>query len=84
MRQAEALGMQVRSRFQEKDPARFIRENHYMILTRNTDYLRAFPSVDRPLRDAQGRVIGTRSLDLPGVGLWTDHFSSITPLEWRD
>lgn len=84
MRQAEALGMQVRSRFQDKDPARFIRENHYMILTRNTDYLRAFPSVDRPVRDAQGRVTGARSLDIPGVGLWTDHFSSITPLEWRD
>lgn len=84
MRQAEALGMRVRSRFQDKDPDRFIRENHYMILTRDEQYLRAYPSVDRPLLDAQGRVIGSRNYDIPGVGLWTDHFSSITPLEWRD
>lgn len=82
-RQAEALGMMVRSRFQEREPERFIRENHYMILTRDADYIRALPSVDRPIRDAQGKVIGTRQFDIPGVGLWTDNFSSITPLEWR-
>jgi SAM-dependent methyltransferase len=84
MRQAEALEMRVRSRFQEKDPQRFIRENHYMILTRDEAYLRSHPAMDPPLRDAQGRVTGLRKLDIPGVGLWTDHFSSITPLEWRD
>lgn len=84
MRQAEALGMRVRSRFQDKDPDRFIRENHYMILTHDARYLSAYPSVHRPLLDAQGRVIGSRNDDIPGVGLWTDHFSSITPLEWRD
>jgi spermidine synthase len=84
MRQAEALGMRVRSRFQDRDPDRFIRENHYMILTRDDQYLRAYPSVGRPVLDAQGRVIGSRNDDIPGVGLWTDHFSSITPLEWRD
>ena len=83
-RQAEALGMSVRGRFQERDPKRFIRENHYLILTRDADCLAAFPSVDRPIRDAQGRVVGTRQYDIPGVGLWTDNFSSITPLEWRD
>jgi hypothetical protein len=84
MRQAEALGMRVRSRFQDRDPDRFIRENHYMILTRDDQYLRAYPSVGRPVLDAQGRVIGSRNDDIPGVGLWTDHFSSITPLEWRE
>jgi hypothetical protein len=40
--------------------------------------------VGRPVLDAQGRVIGSRNDDIPGVGLWTDHFSSITPLEWRE
>ena len=75
--------MMVRSRFQEKEPERFIRENHYMILTRDAEYIRSFPSVDRPIRDAQGKVIGTWQYDIPGVGLWTDNFSSITPLEWR-
>ena len=84
MRQAESLGMGVRSRFQEKDPERFTRENIYMILTRDQKYLQSFPSVDPPIRDAAGRVIGARALDIPGVGLWTDHFSSITPLEWRE
>jgi SAM-dependent methyltransferase len=83
-RQAEALGMSVRSRFQERDSTRFIRENHYVILTKDADYLAAYPSIDRPVRDAQGRVVGTRRYDIPGVGLWTDSFSSITPLEWRD
>ncbi len=82
-RQAEALGLEVRSRFQESDPRRFIRENHYMILTRDAEFLRTHPSVDRPIRDAQGRIIGTAQTDIPGVGLWTDNFSSITPLEWR-
>jgi SAM-dependent methyltransferase len=82
-RQAEALGLEVRSRFQESDPQRFIRENHYMILTRDAEFLRTHPSVDRPIRDAQGRIIGTAQTDIPGVGLWTDNFSSITPLEWR-
>lgn len=82
-RQAEVLGLEVRSRFQESDPKRFIRENHYMILTRDTEFLRAYPSVEPPLRDATGRVIGTVQNDIPGVGLWTDNFSSITPLEWR-
>ena len=81
-RQAEALGLEVRSRFQESDPRRFIRENHYMILTRDAEFLRTHPSVERPLRDATGRIIGTAQNDIPGVGLWTDNFSSITPLEW--
>jgi hypothetical protein len=54
-----------------------------MILTRDAEFLRTHPSVDRPIRDAQGRIIGTAQTDIPGVGLWTDNFSSITPLEWR-
>jgi predicted O-methyltransferase YrrM len=84
MRQAEALGMSVRSRFQDKDPARFVRENQYVILTRDQAYLREWPSVHRPQRDALGRIVGAMELDIPGVGRWTDHFSSITPLEWRE
>jgi hypothetical protein len=83
-RQAEALGMKFRTKFQEKDMDRFIRENHYMILTRDEEYLRQFPSVGRPIRDAQGRIVGTRDDDMPEVGLWTDSFSSITPLEWKE
>ncbi len=84
MRQAEALGFSVRRRFQDKDPPRFVRENQYVVLTRDQEYLQSLPSVDRLLRDATGQVIGKQSLDIPGVGRWTDHFSSITPLEWRD
>jgi spermidine synthase len=82
-RQAEVLGLTVRSKFQEKEPERFIRENHYMILTKDAGYIAAYPSVDRPIRDAQGKIVGTTQYDIPGVGLWTDNFSSITPLEWR-
>jgi hypothetical protein len=83
-RQADALGMLVRSRFQERDSERFIFQNHYMILTRDAEYIRTHPSSFRPLRDTQGRVIGNAPTEIPGVGLWTDSFSSITPLEWRD
>jgi hypothetical protein len=83
-RQAEALGMLATSRFQEKDMDRFIRENHYMILTRDEAFVRQFPPTSRPIRDAQGQIIGTRQDDIPGVGLWTDSFSSITPLEWKE
>jgi len=72
------------SRFQEKDMDRFIRENHYMILTRDEAFVRQFPPTSRPIRDAQGQIIGTRQDDIPGVGLWTDSFSSITPLEWKE
>jgi hypothetical protein len=83
-RQADALGMKVRTRFQEKDMDQFIRENHYLIMTRDEEYLRMFPSVGRPMRDAQGRIVGTHEDDIPGIGLWTDSFSSITPIEWKD
>lgn len=83
-RQAEALGMMVRTRFQEKDMDNFIRENHYLIMTRDEEYIRSFPSIGRPIRDAQGRITGTRVDDIPGIGLWTDSFSSITPLEWKE
>jgi len=83
-RQAEALGMPTTSRFQEKNMDRFIRENHYMILTRDEAFIKQFPPTSRPIRDAQGRIIGTRQDDIPGVGLWTDSFSSITPLEWKE
>ena len=82
-RQAEALGMMVRSRFQEKDSDRFIRENHYMILTKDAHYIHTHPSIDRPIRNAQGTITGYWQYDIPGVGLWTDNFSSITPLEWQ-
>jgi len=82
-RQADALGMMVRSRFQERDSERFIFQNHYMILTRDEEYIRTHPSTYRPLRNPQGEMIGTAPLDIPEVGLWTDNFSSITPLEWR-
>jgi len=54
-----------------------------MILTKDAEYIAAYPSVDRPIRDAQGKIVGTTQYDIPGVGLWTDNFSSITPLEWR-
>lgn len=83
-RQADALGMKVRTRFQEKNMDQFIRENHYLIMTRDEEYLRMFPSVGRPMRDVQGRIIGTYEDDIPGIRLWTDSFSSITPLEWKD
>jgi hypothetical protein len=29
-------------------------------------------------------VTGYEVLDLPGIPLWTDHYSSLLPIEWQD
>ena len=40
--------------------------------------------MNRRYVDAAGALIRVHDPDLPGVPLWTDHYSSLTPIERRD
>ena len=82
--QAQGLGMGFRNKFQERDMARYVRENQWFVMTHDRDYLARYPSINRLLRDHKGRELGPENLNIGGVPLWTDHFSSLTPIEWRD
>lgn len=80
-RQAEELQIGFRNKYQSSDRAHKIWRSHYFVMTNNQDYLQRYPSVNRKILDDQGRVIGERDPNLPGVPLWTDHFSSLNPIE---
>ncbi|MEN9762730.1 MAG: hypothetical protein RI906_2556 [Pseudomonadota bacterium] len=81
--QAQALGMGFRNKFQERDMARYVRENQWFVMSHDRDYFARYPSINRLLRDDKGRELGPENLHIEGVPLWTDHFSSLTPIEWR-
>lgn len=83
-RQAEELGMGFRNKYQEEDETRRILGNHYVVITDDRDYLARYPSVNRQHVDAQGRLLREDDPNLPNVPLWTDHFSSLTPIELAD
>ena len=83
-RQAEALGMGFRNKSQAPDRPRHVRRNHYFIVTDDARYLARYPSVNRTLFDDADRPIGVEDPNLPGVPLWTDHFSSLNPIERAD
>jgi hypothetical protein len=82
--QAEHLGMGFRHKYQHRVNERYVRDNLWFVMTRDSAFLDRHVSVSRPLTDASGRVIGHEQLDLPGIPLWTDHYSSLLPIEWRD
>ena len=83
-RQAEHLGMGFRNKFQGGEPSRLVFKNHYFIITDNAEYLSLFPSVNRRYLDDEGNLIGEDDPNIPNVPLWTDHFSSINPIEIRN
>jgi spermidine synthase len=78
--QAEVLGMAYRHKYQAVDEVRNVRRNLHFIMTHDQAYLKAYPSVNRELRDEQGRLLGNEPYDQPGLRLWTDQFSSIAPI----
>jgi SAM-dependent methyltransferase len=82
--QAELLGLGFRNKWLAADRARLVRQNQHFVMTRDEAYLRAHPSVNRPILDASGALVGHERLDLPGLPLWTDHHGSIGAIEWRD
>jgi hypothetical protein len=83
-KQAEALGMGFRNKYLNSDLDRHIRHNHYVVLTNDREYLRRYPSENRKDFDDNGAFIREVDPNLPGVPLWTDHFSSLNPIELRD
>lgn len=83
-RQAEALGLAWRHKYQTEDMDHQIRRNHYFVMTEDRDYLARYPSVRRPIFDDQDRVIGEVDPDIPGFPLWTDSFSSVNAIELKD
>ena len=78
--QAEALGIPFRHKHQDVDEARYIRRNLHFIMTADREYLQAYPSVDGRVFDEAGRLVRTEPVNLPGLRLWTDQFSSIGPI----
>ncbi|HTJ54154.1 MAG TPA: fused MFS/spermidine synthase [Nitrosospira sp.] len=83
-RQAEHLGMRFRNKFQSAESSRLIRNNHYFIITDDAEYLALFPSVNRRYFDDSGSLIRKDDPNISNVPLWTDHFSSINPIEIRN
>jgi spermidine synthase len=83
-RQAEALGIGFRNKFQPSIRERHVRHNHYFVMTDDQEYLRRFPSVNRRFYDADGRLMRVQDPNLPDVPIWTDHFSSLTPVEIKN
>jgi hypothetical protein len=83
-RQAEALAMGFRNKYQLADLDRNIRRNHYFIITDDREYLQRYPSVNRQYFDDNGTFVREEDPNLPGVPLWTDHFSSLNPIELGD
>jgi len=78
--QAEALAVPFRHKHQDADDARNVRRNLHFIMTRDQNYLTAYPSVDGRITDDAGRLVRTEPLNIPGLRLWTDQFSSIGPI----
>ena len=76
--------MGFRNKFLPADPAPHIRRNQHFVMTEDTDYLQRHPSVNRRFLDANGRLLRTENLDVPGVPLWTDRFSSLNRIAWPD
>jgi SAM-dependent methyltransferase len=83
-RQAEHLGMSFRNKFQSGEPSRLIRSNHYFIMTNDFEYLSSFPSINPRYFDDNGDLIREVDPNISNVPLWTDHFSSINPIEIRN
>lgn len=83
-KQAEALGMGFRNKYQDSDLDHLIRHNQYFIVTDDREYLQRYPSVNRKYLDDSGALVREEDPNLPGVPLWTDHFSSLNPIELRD
>ena len=79
-RQAEALGMGYRYKHHDADPSHMIRRSRHVVITRDAEYLKQFPSVYRKYLNGDGSVAGVEDPEIPGVPLWTDHFSSLVPI----
>jgi spermidine synthase len=83
-RQAEYLGMNFRYKSQAPAPSQRIRRSKYFIMTEDKEYISNYPSENSKYYDANGEFIGEENPEIPGVSLWSDHFSSINAIELRE
>ena len=83
-RQADELKMGFRYKFSPSDSDLMVRRARYAILTNDVEYLSKYPTEFRRYFDEQGRFVRQEDLHIPGVQLWTDHFSSINAVEIQD
>lgn len=81
---AQNLGMGYRSKFIPADRENLVWRNHYMTITNDETFLERYPTVYPPVYDKDENIIGTREPTIEGLRVWTDHFSSITPLERKN
>jgi spermidine synthase len=78
--QSEVLGMAFRHKYQSADEVRNVRRNLHFIMTHDHAYLKAYPSVNREVRDEVGQLLRYEPEDKKDLRLWTDQFSSIAPI----
>ena len=83
-RQAEHLGMGFRYKSDPPKPKLRIRRSKYFIITDDRDYLAKFPSENSKFYDDEGVLIREEDPEIPGVPLWSDHFSSINAIELKN
>jgi hypothetical protein len=53
-------------------------------MTEDKEYISNYPSENSKYYDANGEFIGEENPEIPGVSLWSDHFSSINAIELRE
>ena len=82
-RQAEVLGLGYRNKQQPEDDDREILKNHYLVMTRDAEYLSRYPSYNRRFA-ADGTDLGDSDPDIPDVPVWSDSFSSIARIQLAD
>jgi spermidine synthase len=82
--QAEALSMGYRYKSLDPKPEQQVRRSRHFVITDDQEYLSRYPSVYGSRVDAQGNLVQLDEPDLPGISLWTDQFSSISSIQFRD
>jgi hypothetical protein len=81
-RQAEELGLGMHYHYSPADSDRLINATKYVTLTRNADYLSAV-SGDRPERyEHEDPPVNEAELGIANPPLWTDHYSSLSTIQW--
>ncbi len=83
-RAAQHIGMPFRNKYQPPSTEVHSRRSHYFVMTEDREYLRRFPSVNRRHYDDTGAFVREEDPDLPDIRLWTDQFSSLSPIVRRD
>jgi hypothetical protein len=83
-RQAENLGMGFRYKSDAPISKLQIRRSKYFVITDDQRYLANYPSANSKFYDEEGVLLSEEDPEIPGVPLWSDHFSSINSIELKN